>query len=63
MSSAFSVQTRKMQYHHYNYIITSNYILLSQEKNSQEIDNIKVDFAILIFLVSNLFYSVATRRV
>jgi hypothetical protein len=63
MSSAFSVQTRKMQYLHYNYIITSNYILLSQEKNSQEIDNIKVDFAILIFLVSNLFYSVATRRV
>ena len=63
MSSVFPVQTRKMQYLHYNYIITSNYILLSQEKNSQEIDNIKVDFAILIFLVSNLFYSVATRRV
>ena len=55
MSSAFSVQTRKMQYFHYNSIITSNYILLSQVKNSQEIDNIKVDFAILIFLVSNYF--------
>ena len=34
-----------------------------KKKNSQEIDNIKVDFTILIFLVSNLFYSVATRRV
>ena len=61
MSSAFSVQTRKissLQLYYYIYLI-----LLSQETNSQEIDNIKVDFAIIIFLVSNLFYSVATRRV
>jgi uncharacterized membrane protein len=54
--------TNEVQCNIFITILSSNYILLTQGKKSKEIDNIKVDFAILIFLVSNLFYSVAMAK-